>query len=251
MGLCCVALPFTRSADFAIDKPPGTPCRHLTRDDRCGIHDRLGDSGFAGCVAFDCFGAGQHVSQGPFSRRSWRDDPESAREVFETFHVMLALHEMVRHLDEAETLAAEPSTANRVRGLRGVVAAATGGDAADVRAVDVAALRSDVGHLLAEVSRTVRGSAAVHRSADLVGARLAGADLRRADLRGALLVGADLTGADLRQADVLGCDLRGADLSAADLSTALFLTQPQVDSARGSGTTQLPAALRRPPHWRP
>ena len=63
VGLCCVVLPFSRSADFAFDKPAGTPCRHLAADARCGIHDRLRESGMRGCVAYDCFGAGQSVTE--------------------------------------------------------------------------------------------------------------------------------------------------------------------------------------------
>ena len=51
-------------------------------------------------------------------------------------------------------------------------------------------------------------------------------------------------------ADVTGADLRGADVSGADLRTTLFLTQPQIDSARGDAATRLPPARRRPMHWR-
>ena len=39
-GLCCVALTFSVSADFAVDKESGEPCRHLGTDFRCGIHQR-------------------------------------------------------------------------------------------------------------------------------------------------------------------------------------------------------------------
>ena len=40
-GLCCVALPFAASADFAIDKDAGRPCPNLRTDFRCGIHTEL------------------------------------------------------------------------------------------------------------------------------------------------------------------------------------------------------------------
>ena len=39
-GLCCVALAFAASADFAIDKAAGQPCPNLRADFRCGIHTR-------------------------------------------------------------------------------------------------------------------------------------------------------------------------------------------------------------------
>ncbi|HEY0399529.1 MAG TPA: pentapeptide repeat-containing protein, partial [Acidimicrobiia bacterium] len=39
------------------------------------------------------------------------------------------------------------------------------------------------------------------------------------------------------------------DLGGADLTGTLFLTQLQLNAARGDGDTRLPAALRRPSHW--
>jgi uncharacterized protein YjbI with pentapeptide repeats len=44
-------------------------------------------------------------------------------------------------------------------------------------------------------------------------------------------------------------ELADADLRSADLSSALFLTQSQLEAARGDARTRLPAALRRPGHW--
>ena len=110
-----------------------------------------------------------------------------------------------------------------------------------------------VSDLLLEASQLVRApfapAAPDHRGADLVGADLSGAHLRGASLRGALLVAARLRGADLRAADLIGADLRDAHLHGADLTGALFLTQAQVDSARGDAMTVLPPGLRHPAHW--
>jgi uncharacterized protein YjbI with pentapeptide repeats len=78
---------------------------------------------------------------------------------------------------------------------------------------------------------------------------MSGADLRAANLRGAYLIGANLRRADLRSADLIGADLRGADLRGADLRNALFLTQSQVNAAKGDSDTQLPSSLNRPGHW--
>jgi hypothetical protein len=125
----------------------------------------------------------------------------------------------------------------------------------------VAAHRDRVGPLLSRVSDLVRTDARRGRptptgparkarpGADLVAATLRNADLTGANLRGAYLIAADLTGADLRGADLIGADLRDADLSGADLSSTLFLTQPQVNAARGDAATLLPGTLTRPGHW--
>ena len=79
--LCRVGPGFAASADFALDKPAGGPCVHLHADARCGIHGELPERGFPGCVAYDCFGAGQHVegileaSLASGSHVSWDDAP--------------------------------------------------------------------------------------------------------------------------------------------------------------------------------
>ena len=72
-GLCCVLTPFSRESGFGITKSSGTPCHHLRRDDRCGIHATLREDGWPGCTVFDCFGAGQQVSQVTYAGVSWRD----------------------------------------------------------------------------------------------------------------------------------------------------------------------------------
>ena len=58
-ALCCTVLAFDRGPQFAIDKAGGVACPNLTGDCRCAIHDRLAASGFSGCRAYDCLGAGQ------------------------------------------------------------------------------------------------------------------------------------------------------------------------------------------------
>lgn len=260
-ALCCVALPFSVSADFAIAKDAGRPCPNLDDDFRCGIHPRLRDEGFAGCVAFDCFGAGQKVSQHTFGGRDWRRFPETSGRMFAAFGVMRALHELMWYLTEALTLRPARALHDQIRGALEETARLALAEPDRLAALDVAAHRAQVGPLLARASELVRAQAraqardqARDRSldragADLIGARLARADLRAACLRGALLIGADLTSADLRTADLLGADLRGADLAGADLTGAFFLTRAQLESARGDSATRLPASLTRPAHW--
>ena len=231
-GLCCVALPFTASADFAVDKAAGTPCRNLREDHRCGIHARLRQKGFTGCTVYDCFGAGQQVSQITFGGQDSRTGPpERARRMFDVFPVVRQLHELLWYLNEE----------------------LTGGTPEELAGLDVAAHRQEVNVLLLRTSELARagtkGRRKDRRGADLMGARLRGADLRGASLRGAYLIAADLTGADLRCADLIGADLRDADLTDADLTGAFFLTQPQLNAARGSAGTRLPGSVTRPGHW--
>ena len=260
-GLCCAALPFAASADFPVDKPAGQPCGNLRRDFGCGIHARLRETGWKGCTVFECFGAGQQVSQVTFGGVSWRDAPGTASRMYAVLPVMRQLHEMLSHLGEALVISPAASTRAELTTLLDEVTELTAATAEALLGLDVLTLRQRVGPLLQQTSSVVRADARrsrrapaslprrVRPGADLLGADLHGADLRAGDLRGAYLIAADLCGADLRTADLLGADLRDADLSDADLGGALFLTQPQLNAARGNAGTRVPATLRRPDHW--
>ncbi|MFZ5848305.1 MAG: pentapeptide repeat-containing protein [Actinomycetota bacterium] len=252
VGLCCVALPFAASRDFGFDKAAGEPCRHLDAEHRCGIHDRLRDTGFRGCASFDCFGAGQRVTQVVYDGRGWRENPDRAREMFAVFEVVRGLHELLWYLDEAVCLPVVPPLRAELEAVRQRIDALTRSAPAPILDADVADARAEVGTLLRRASAQTRGArhpgGAELGGADLAGRRPPG-DLRGAYLRGALLIAADLSSSDLRSADLLGADLRDADLSGADLDGCLFLTQPQLDAAEGDSATVLPDRLRRPGHW--
>jgi uncharacterized protein YjbI with pentapeptide repeats len=253
VGLCCVAPAFSASADFAIDKAAGRPCPNLQTDFRCGIHANLRDLGFGGCAAYDCFGAGQRVSQDLFAGADWRTDPGIAPGMFAAFVVVRQLHELLWYLAEALRLPATRPLHPELRAIRDETEGLARGGAESLGALDVAAHRQHANALLRRASALARATSAgpppERRGADLIGADLRAVDLRRCDLRGAYLIGADLRGADLALADLTGADLRGADLAGADLADTLFLVQSQLDSARGDRRTRLPPGLKGPAHW--
>lgn len=264
-ALCCTALGFARSADFAIDKPAATPCPNMAGDFSCAIHQRLRPRGFRGCTVFDCFGAGQVVSQHTFAGTSWAQDPASKTSMFAVFKVVRQLHEMLWYLAEARQRTFDPDLASAAGHLSDRIAATAQGDASVVLGADAGSIHGEVRSLLMEVSEELRASygaedkqtpdGGLRQDGELSGADLMGADLanRRlcgTDLRGAYLIGANLRGSDLTAADLLGADLRGAHLHGADLSKALYLTAPQINAAEGDYKTLLPQQLTRPLHWR-
>jgi hypothetical protein len=251
-GLCCVAPPFARSADFALDKPAGVPCPNLGEDFRCGIHSRLRSSGFPGCVTFDCFGAGQKISRQTFAGRDWHSHPSSAGRMFAAFHVMRNLHELLYYLTEALSISGARHLHAEVAKTRDGILALVDGTPEELIALFVGPLAAGVGDLLERVSEAARaeipgGSVAGRgRGADAdraetgrdggadaggvetgrdrgagAGGRGAGRgrkrDRRGADLIGAVLPGADFRGASLRGAYLIGADLTGADLRDTDL----------------------------------
>lgn len=252
-ALCCVAPAFSASADFAIDKDAGHACPNLQSDFRCAIHNRLRQQGFPGCIAYDCFGAGQKVAQVTFDGQDWRRAPQTAHTMFEVFTIMRQLHELLWYLTEALTLRPARPLHDELRLALDETERLTHDSPDALMDLDLAPHRRGVSALLRRSSELVR--AEVRRTtkdrsgADLIGSDLRGADLRGADLRGAYLIAADLRGADLSVADLLGADFRGADLRGADLAESIFLTQPQLEAAKGDTDTTLPPSIRRPVHW--
>ncbi len=100
-GLCCVAPAFDADQGFGFDKPAHTACRNLDADHRCAIHAALRVQGFPACAAFDCYGAGQWVTQHLFGGRSWRTSPELAARMFTLYGTVRVLHELMVLLELA------------------------------------------------------------------------------------------------------------------------------------------------------
>jgi uncharacterized protein YjbI with pentapeptide repeats len=253
-GLCCVALPYAKSADFAFDKDSGTPCRNLHSNYLCGIHNELRNKGFRGCSAYECFGAGQKVSQRTYHGKDWRTNKDVAQEMFDVYPIMQQLHEMLWYLNEALTIDAAKSVYKELHNSLTETEELTYNSPEFLLSIDVIEHRTKVNKLLIRTSELVRAQVTkkqkdTRRGMAYLGAKLKGADLRGANLRGALLIAADLRNADLRWSDVIGADFRDADISGANLTWSIFLTQAQVNAAKGNKQTKLPATLVRPAHW--
>ncbi|HWO96401.1 MAG TPA: pentapeptide repeat-containing protein [Bacillus sp. (in: firmicutes)] len=258
-GLCCVALPYAKSADFAFDKDGGSPCKNLQADYRCGIHKDLRAKGFRGCTVYECFGAGQKVSQITYNGNDWRENPESAKEMFNVFPIMQQLHEMLLYLNEALSLEEARPIYKDLQKAVEETEHLTNLSAASILQLNIPSHRAVINDLLLKTSELVRAKVKkeknqgkpykIGRGSDLIGANLRGVNLRGLNLRGALLIAADLRQADLRVTDLIGADMRDADLRGANLTGSIFLTQAQVNSANGDSHTKLPSSLSIPKHW--
>ena len=210
-----------------------------------------------GCVAYDCFGAGQHVTQDTLARRDWRESPGTAARMFRVFEVMRQLHELAWDLVEALALTAARPVHAKLRAALDGVEVLTREPADALLAADVAGRREAIGALLGEASELARadverrrvGRERARRGADLAGADLRGRDLQGTNLRGALLsartcvgptwwAGGPGRGGPPRRRLLRGADLRGA----------LFVTGSQLESAAGDGGSP-PGPLGRPAHW--
>ncbi|MBU5316229.1 pentapeptide repeat-containing protein [Clostridium bornimense] len=260
-GLCCVALYFSKSEGFPTDKEADKPCVHLNDDFRCKVHEDLKSKGLKGCIAYDCFGAGQKVAESTYKRESWRDNPNKRKEIFDVFVVMRQLYEMLWYLKEAYRINKDEAMRNNIETEILEIIALTDMDGKSLLDIDIKEYRKKVNPLLLTTSESLRkrnyksSNSKVKRSRmiagrlDLMGANLRNRNLVGEDFSGALLIEADLRKSDLSYVDVLGADFRDADLSGANLEKAIYLTQGQVNSAKGDSNTKLPKSLKRPRHW--
>lgn len=116
-ALCCIALAFDRSSLFAIDKPAGQPCPNLNGCGRCSIHADRAHQGYRGCIDFDCFGAGQRVTQQFFDGLSWIDRPSLTVPMSRAFLAALRAHQCLVLLDRARKLDLSSSDRQRADAL--------------------------------------------------------------------------------------------------------------------------------------
>lgn len=276
-GLCCTALCFSKTEGFPADKEAGIPCRHLCEDFSCDIHSSLSRLRMKGCINYDCFGAGQITAEIIFQGKSWRQLPDP-EEMFRIFFLELKLHEAMWYLEEAALLSPAATLSPRIHtALAGIERLAYGSrpylteDGVHEEIIKVNGLLKETIRMTLDYAasqmmppkkagapRTARDHSAssrkypkTHGSGSLryLGYNFQGADLSAIDFSSSFLIAANLKGCRLYGTCFLGTDLRDADISGADLRDAFFLTQMQINAAKGSRDTRLPSWLKMPDHW--
>ena len=244
----------TASADFAISKDAGQPCPNLRPDFGCSIHDRLRPLGFAGCAAYDCFGAGQHVTQDTFGGRDWRQEPGIAAPMFAAFAIMRQLHELLWYLGEALALPAARPVHAELRRAQAATGRLTRTGPAELAGLDTAALRGEINPLLLRASELARAGPAAARptcGAPTWPGRICAARSCPAPACAEPAWSARTSAAPSWTWPTSPAPTCGAPACPAGLAASIFLTQAQVDAARGDAATRLPPALARPGHWPP
>lgn len=258
-GLCCVALYFSKSEGFPRDKAAGVPCPCLAENFRCTIHKELAGRGLRGCCAFDCMGAGQQVTQAVYGGNSWRSSPKFATEMYEVFLHVWRLHQILWYLTDAASFIPAAFLEAEIRALvqRASFVATLAPDA--ILELDINSFQSEANGVLKRAAKLVQDDVSLtaigkkdslqRGSKDFMGKNLRKKDLRGKDFSAALFIAADMEGCTLRGSNLLGADLRDANLHNADLSESMFLTQGQVNGAKGDAGTKLPPSLTAPDSW--
>ncbi|WP_428648368.1 hypothetical protein [Roseibium sp.] len=121
-ALCCVVFAFDKSESFALDKKAGEACPNLTGAGKCSVFEDREKLGFKGCIAYDCFGAGQRVTQEVFKGKSWKDDIRLMTGMGEALSVLRRIHEQLVLLESAAKLPLTREERNRLRDLQATLA---------------------------------------------------------------------------------------------------------------------------------
>lgn len=248
-GLCCVALCFMKTDEFPEDKEAGNPCKNLASDFSCKIYNQLSRLNMKGCLAYDCFGAGQRTTQAYFPDITWKTNPEKANEIFEVFLIIFQMHQLLWYLIEALSVVDNENLIGEIGSLILENERMTRGNASDILRLDVTSYRMKVNDVLKRVTRNLSGNSSKGTRKDYIGSTFKGENLDGRDLSMSLLIAANLEGCSLKGVNFLGADMRDANIKNADLSESVFLTQMQVNSARGNSNTRLPAKLHIPDSW--
>lgn len=261
-GFCCTALYFSKCDGFPEDKEAGKPCVNLQKDFKCAVHRELRKKGLKGCTTYDCFGAGQKVAQFTYKGESWVNAKELSNEMFNVFLVMRQLHEMLWYLAQALALAESSAIKEKIKMLIEKTISLTEMPPQFILKIDVESHRDSVNELLKQASKERQRSLLhIKKSNDknkkslsvgcnFIGANLTNTNLIGGNFAGALLIVANLKNADLTGANFIGADLRDADIRGANLEHSMFLTQYQINSAKGDSNTILPKELVMPSYWR-
>lgn len=248
-GLCCVALCCMKSDGFPANKEAGVPCQYLRSDFRCDIHEKLAIKNMRGCLAYDCFGAGQKVTQNCFPRINWKSSPEHANEIFQVFQTVFQLHQMEWHLLEAFSLTADERLKSDIESLICENERLTSLPLNEILRLNIEPYRLNVNSILKRLISMITVTSNEKNGKDYLGQNFKQANLNHTDFSMALLIAADFEGCSLQGANFLGADMRDANIKNTDLSSSVFLTQMQINSAKGNANTKLPYRISRPISW--
>lgn len=249
-GLCCVALFCAKTDGFPANKIAGIPCQKLMPDFRCEIHSELVQSKMRGCLAYDCFGAGQKVTQNCYPKVNWQTEPQYAKQMFEVFLVIFQLHQMLWYLIEASSFILGETMKMNLDELILENERMTALLPDDILNLDIELYRLKVNEILKEVTKKIAlDSAKGEQKKDFFGKKFNRANLDGRDFSMSLMIAANLEGCSLNYTNFLGADMRDANIKNTDLSKSVFLTQMQINATKGNRNTKLPKGLEYPDVW--
>ena len=252
-GLCCTALYFAKMEGFPADKEAGIPCLHLREDFTCEIHKELDDKHMKGCMAYDCAGAGQRVTQAVYNGITWKgkiDSSELSNQMFAVYHIVFRLHQILGLLTEAETLTVAKAMETEIKELIAENMYMTQMDPEKILLLEIDGYQEKVNQLLKAICMKLAMTTKQNGKKEYFGYDFKKANLCGKDFSMAFLIASNMGECDLTGANFLGADIRDANVCGANLSESVFLTQMQINAAHSNSNTKLPKWLSYPASWK-
>ncbi|MGL5615254.1 MAG: pentapeptide repeat-containing protein [Sarcina sp.] len=251
-GLCCTALFFSKIDGFPENKVAGKPCSSLKNDYSCSIHKDLEKRNMKGCMGYDCFGAGQFVTEKVYKGESWRTLKNKSEEFFNTFTIAFQFYQVSYYLEEARIIAVAKEFHEDIDKLIKENEFFYDSNPEDIIAFDIEKYREKANVILKRVSKSVVENFKNNNKAinSFFGKSFKNKNMNGLDLSMQLLIAANFEGCTFKGTIFLGADTRDCNFSNADLSEGVFLTQGQINSAKGNRNTKLPKHLDYPVSWR-
>ncbi len=247
-GLCCVALYYSKTDGFPEDKPANVPCKHLEPHFKCAIHSQLFEKNLKGCLIYECFGAGQKVTQMYTGIGNWSTSPTLRKEIYEVFLTIRELHQMCWYLIQGLNMNTSSEVNKEITLLieeNRQIAHQEPHKLLKYDLYDYRTRTNNILHLLTE--KNAKSSSKSPKS--FFGKNFRGKNLDGENFSMSYLIASNLEGCSLKGTNFLGADMRDAIVKNTDLSKSLFLTQMQINSTKGNSTTKLPFYLSPPASW--
>lgn len=250
-GLCCVALYFAKSDGFPKNKEAGIACKNLQAEYKCKLHSNLFQQGLNGCMAYDCFGAGQYVTRHLKSLPDWRTiSKNEADEIFNSYLVVLRVHQTLWYLSQCLILRLPQIEKEHAQALINEGTELIEKLLEILAVLDTQSFYEKSNEYLKHICEIYQiPNANKIQAKNYMGKNMKQKNLAENDFSMSLLIAANLEQANLYGANFLGTDMRDTNIKNADLSQCLFLTQIQINAAKGNNNTILPSYLNRPESW--
>lgn len=252
-GLCCTALFFSKIDGFPENKVAGKPCTKLKNDYKCTIHHELEKRNMKGCIGYDCFGAGQHVTQYIYKGETWQTSKELSEEMFNVFVIIFQLYQIRYFLEEAILVIPAKELWSDIENFINENKTICNSTPQSIINFDIEGYRNRVNIILRQVSASILKcfkNSDNRKLTDFLGRSFKNRDMSGLDLSMKLLIATNFDNCTFHGTIFLGADTRDTDFSNADLREAVFLSQGQINSAKGNKNTKLPYHLDYPVTWK-
>jgi uncharacterized protein YjbI with pentapeptide repeats len=252
-GLCCTALFFSKIDGFPENKKAGKPCTKLENNYRCKIHHELEKYNMKGCIGYDCFGAGQHVTQCIYKGETWQTSQGQSKEIFDVFVIIFQLYQIRYFLEESKIIIPAKKLWNDIQNLIDENEVLCNSDSQSILEIDIETYRNKINIILKQVCNCIIkhfNNSDNKKLTEFLGRSFKKRNMSGLDLSMKLLIAANFDSCIFDGTIFLGADTRDTNFSNADLREAVFLTQGQINSAKGNRNTKLPEHLDYPTTWK-